>query len=1264
VLPPLPIEALARRARNAKSPKERHDAAWFAWEASVRAGVAARPPREPAGLALAPLGRWVAALAPDCGDEAILAAPGALGAFALFAEVGLGRPAAPRSVTARRLLDALPAYRNQVIGHGAPRADAFYERATETLLAGLGAAWDAGVFWPAGARLVRVDAVGPAPRLRDLSAPEGPRPAPEPPAPPPDLAPGRLYIQTPRGFTTLHPWLLSQETELGERILFFNGRRRSAQFLDYVSGEPLRGAALAAAFPAIEDELGALFRAAPAEDGEPEKQDASLFDDYRILGKLGEGGMGVVWLARQESLGRLVALKTLSPGAVDDAVAGARFRREIAALSRADHPNVVKILASGVGPPLGLPGLSAPALDGAPGTPYYAMELVEGGDLAAMGRVLAEGGDFDAALARAAERARGGSPAAAPAPAGRLATSGRASTFREVAGFVRDAARGLHQLHELGIVHRDVKPGNLMITAAERRVVVMDLGVAAVADASRSLTRGTGAVVGTLRYMAPEQLAGARAVDRRADVYGLGATLYELVSGRPLFEAESEARLLDRILRENPAPLRRVNPDVPRDLAIIVEKALAKEPPRRYASAEELAADLDAFLEGRPIAARPPTLGYVLLLALRRNRPIAATIAVALLAAVAGTALFVVAQKRARDREAAARARAEDLLDFMLTGLHERLERIGKVAILGDVARKALDYYTELPIQSMPAADRLRYAVALENLSAVLFSEAHTDEAFAASLRAVEIDRGLLAEDPGDPAREAGLGKALLWYVQALQHAQRWAGAEAARDEAREHLARALAREPTRRDWRYAIAQALNVDLQTPEPGATERLLARSREALAILERLIAEEPGNADYLALAAATEATVAANLGSMEHNPEALAELVRGVAFVERAAATRPDDVRIESQMGGLRGEMAEILQALGRGAEAVADERLAIEAFERILAVDPTNARGTAAVCVARERLGELLTAGGDVVGATAAYGQSAEIAERFLAPGRRDTELEIAIARARRAEGELLAAAGHREEAIASLAAARKALAPYLTPQADASTTDIAQALGANCLWVGAFDEAEACFRALADALASSTPAQPGLLAGARSDLARTLEMRGDLAGATAAIHAALAALDAAPPGERSSPPISPEQPPFLAEDYRRVSAAVLGDEAAILCRTGDLPGATTAVARALAISPRSNAALAARAAIREAQGDVDGARADADAVLAQDNRRPLALLVRGRVRAARGEAEGAIADLGAFLEAAPYDARAGEVRALVERLRARERDLR
>jgi len=666
---PLPVARLRRRSLNAKSSKDRHDTAFHAWEVSVRLAVAAARPRDVSRLRRGSLGEWARSLelAPT-----ELKGPGVLALYAHLTEVGLGKRSQPRAVLARELLDALVAYRNRVVGHGSVHEPSFYDEAGARLLTGLEETWSADVFLPAGASLQHCDAValtsdgGRRARLLDLGN-ETPLVLDPLGSPVPELVrPRRLYLRRGEEWIDLHPWALYDEER--ERLYCFHALGRRAEFLDFGSGQFLRGEELERLAPGVEDELRGLFAGtgAPAPEPAPAKEQ-HRFGDFRILGKLGEGGMGSVYLASQLSLDRLVALKMLHPGAGVDPVAEARFEREIEALSRCEHPNVVKILASGV----------------EEGTRYYAMEYVEGADLRRVARALPESGSFELAVSSACEaasRERRERFRDLPQVTRRTPPAARThgQRHRDLARYFRDAARGVQHLHERGIVHRDLSPANLMVTVGDARAVVMDLGLALLEDASVSLTRDRATILGTLRYLPPEQLQrNLLTVDRRADVYALGAVLYELLTDRPLFDGDTEVRLIEQVLREEPAPLRRVDPRIPRDLATIVEKAIQKDPRQRYESAEGLAEDLQAFLEERPIRARPATVAYLTRKWVERNRSLAAVLGVAFLLLAAGSWLALADRARSQ-RELALNS---DL--FQMTDLVERAEGLW----LPDLAR-------------------------------------------------------------------------------------------------------------------------------------------------------------------------------------------------------------------------------------------------------------------------------------------------------------------------------------------------------------------------------------------------------------------------------------------------------------------------------------------------------------------------------------------------------------------------------------------------
>lgn len=302
-----------------------------------------------------------------------------------------------------------------------------------------------------------------------------------------------------------------------------------------------------------------------------------------VLGKrLGSGGMGIVFVAEQLSLGRTVALKLVRPEQRFFPGARARFRREVEAVARLGDAGIVPIHCVGQDQ----------------GVDYFAMEYVRG---ASLGDVLAavhatppqDLAGRDVAVVAAA---RGELPLPEPLPEVYAGT-----WVQTCCRIVMRMARAVHHAHERGVVHRDLKPNNTMVTP-DGRVLLLDFGLAAAAGTSR-ITR-SGAVLGTLHYMAPEQLLEGP-VDARTDVYALGVTLHELLALRPPFHEASQERLRQQILHGVAAPLRQQNPDVPRDVETIVAVARDRDPARRYPTAEALAADLERFLQHRPIQARP-----------------------------------------------------------------------------------------------------------------------------------------------------------------------------------------------------------------------------------------------------------------------------------------------------------------------------------------------------------------------------------------------------------------------------------------------------------------------------------------------------------------------------------------------------------------------------------------------------------------------------------------------------------------------------------
>jgi tRNA A-37 threonylcarbamoyl transferase component Bud32 len=307
---------------------------------------------------------------------------------------------------------------------------------------------------------------------------------------------------------------------------------------------------------------------------------------FEIEGTLGRGGMGVVYKAKQVGLNRVVALKMLIAGPYADPSLRARFLLEAESVAALEHPGIVKVFAFGE--------------NGS--HPYLAMEFLPGGTLA--------------------ERIKKNGPLSATA-----ATE-----------LVAKLAVAVAHAHSRGVVHRDIKPLNVLLTA-EGEPRLTDFGLAKVGRADQNLSV-TGQVLGTPAYMAPEQAAGkVREVGTGADVYALGALLYDALTGRPPFQGDSVAVTLQKVLTEEPERPRKLNASIPRDLETICLKCLEKDPVKRYARADDLADDLQKFLDGKPISARPCGAAERFYKVIKRNKARAVVVVLLPLVLVLGATL-------------------------------------------------------------------------------------------------------------------------------------------------------------------------------------------------------------------------------------------------------------------------------------------------------------------------------------------------------------------------------------------------------------------------------------------------------------------------------------------------------------------------------------------------------------------------------------------------------------------------------------------------
>lgn len=369
---------------------------------------------------------------------------------------------------------------------------------------------------------------------------------------------------------------------------------------DRERGSVLDLAGYQALFPGAEAAIAAEYAAVTGADAGPvagtTTDELPQIGPYRLLGRIGQGSFGLVYRAEDTRLHRTVALKVLARAGLATDREREQFEREAAIASRLDHPGICTVYE------IARHGLWT----------CIAMRFVPGETLAAR-----------------LSRSRDGLPVA------------------EVLPLVEKTAAALHAAHCAGVVHRDVKPGNIMVTTDDEPVVV-DFGLARDLGGATGHASLTADHVGSPSYMAPEQLDPARgAIDARTDVWALGVVLYECLAGARPFEAATQSALFDAILRSEPRPLRARAPQVSADLAVVVATAMAKEPGLRYASAQALAADLARVRRGEPIAARPIGLVGSLVRWIRRNPLVASLLAAVLLALGSGLVVAAALWQRA-----------------------------------------------------------------------------------------------------------------------------------------------------------------------------------------------------------------------------------------------------------------------------------------------------------------------------------------------------------------------------------------------------------------------------------------------------------------------------------------------------------------------------------------------------------------------------------------------------------------------------------------
>ncbi|HEY3395370.1 MAG TPA: serine/threonine-protein kinase [Lacipirellulaceae bacterium] len=675
--------------------------------------------------------------------------------------------------------------------------------------------------------------------------------------------------------------------------------------------------------------------------------------DYRILREIGRGGMGIVYEAHQKSLNRRVALKMLPFAAVLDQRQIARFRNEAQAAAQLHHPNIVPVFAVGQ----------------EQGVYYYAMQYIDGQSLEQAIAELRDAPHGGALRSTKAAGAVNGSTTTVHREQAAARTSQRSirdgDFFRTVARLGMEAAEALQHAHEFGIVHRDVKPSNLLVDD-QGKLWVTDFGLARM-QTDNGVTL-TGDVVGTLRYMSPEQAAGRPApVDGRTDVYSLGVTLYELLAQKHAHPGEDRETLLRQIIGDDPIPPRRHNPAVPVDLETIVLAAMAKSRDERYASAQAMADDLERFLAGKPTLARRPTLADRAAKWARRHRSMVAlgmgaAILLSIISAV-GTAML--AREQAQTSAALVKAKqyfrqSRGAVDHFGMRLPDRLVEIpGTEAVRRDLHQSALAYYRQF-LEEAADDPELRFDLAVTHFkSGVIAAKlGASDEAVQQYNRAVVILEELTAIDA--PPAEQLAQLAVTNNNLALLFAARGKVA-AARDHYEEAIAiqQRLVREHAEEPMyagHLAESQA-NLGMLLDQIGEADKAERALRASVAILRPLAESERGGAKY-----ARDLAIACNNLSYvlrKRDPDSAFQIAEeAVVILERLAKSRPDESAFEDDLALCYNNLAALETGRNRLVEASLWHVKAIALQERLARKAPAVVRHRSDLAVSLNNLGVL------------------------------------------------------------------------------------------------------------------------------------------------------------------------------------------------------------------------------------------------------------------------------------------------------------------
>ncbi len=801
----------------------------------------------------------------------------------------------------------------------------------------------------------------------------------------------------------------------------------------------------------------------PATRDLPRGTTVRYFGDYEIQQELGRGGMGVVYKARQVSLNRPVALKTIRAGVLADDAEMRRFQNEAEAVALLDHSGIVPVYEVGEHD----------------GQKYFSMKLVEGGNLAEQ---------LDSLRA----------------------------DHRAAATLLAQTAEAVHHAHMRGILHRDLKPANILIDA-QGHPHITDFGLAKRVEGDVELTV-SGAIMGTPAYMSPEQAAGRRrAITTATDVYGLGAILYALLTGKAPFGGDSLIDTLEKVRTKPPEPPTNLNAKTPRDLETICLKCLEKEPRRRYSSAHEVAVDLDNWLQSRPITARRVGPVERAWLWCKRKPIVAASAVSVVLAVVIGTAAVIAVQTRAnrllakknidlnQANEQVVRVNAELKSSNILLD-QQRVLAMDRETQAIDAVKKFRDAVANEPeLKNNPALEFLRKRLLKEPLTFFnalrdrLQADHDTRPEALARLSTVGHDLGVLTSEIGNKQ------DALIAFQESLAIRQKLADAN-----------------PANTDYQLDTAQSYEhiAGLQSAS-GKTVQAIEASRSSLLIRGKLAAMHPDVAEFQAKLARSHNNMGAVLREGGKSVDAISWLKSALALQQKLVETNPEVTAFQYELARSNHNIGSLLNDTGKPAEALLYCQRALAIQQKLVDTHSGATTFQNDLAGSYQNSGTILTALGKPSEALAAYESALLIQQKLSAKNPTVTEFQNAMAITYNNMGVLLMGARKPAAAIAAyeraLAVRRKLADANPTVTAFQSTLATAYSnigmvqsgAGKPAEALAAFNSALSIRQMLADASPNVTALQSELAA-IHNTIGRMLRANGKPGEAILAYERALA----------------------------------------------------------------------------------------------------------------------------------------------------------